>query len=382
MPTDNHWANRAIQHARHLADRIGPRGANTPEEKRAADYVLAQLQASGVSQARSEPFRAGRSGWLPVAMVFSMAVWGSLICWAGFYLTSRVAPGALIGAVLCLLAAWLIYRHFTFRSYPLRRWLARESSQNIVGRIPSVEAAKQRVVLVANLDTPPDAWVFRTPRRARLFRLLLTLAGVSLAVSVIMFVLGALEAWSWAFIVATICGFVQGSGVLLAIQADQGDYSPDANTTGSALGAWLALATELVQTPLRQTEVWLVAGGSQTSDNSGLRAFIDQHHGELDQAWFIGFERVGVGDQIVSVNNGGRVQPNVQKLLDELEIPQGPHRPIGLPTPIEAARIFGYRALCLSVHVDRPLTSASQLQISAFQSALQTTERLLQHLDK
>ena len=58
MAVDSTWAERALHHARHIATRIGPRGAATPEEKRAADYVQQQMQQLGLQQVRLEIFHS------------------------------------------------------------------------------------------------------------------------------------------------------------------------------------------------------------------------------------------------------------------------------------------------------------------------------------
>lgn len=58
MPTDTQRASQALDHARFLSEQIGPRGATTPEEKRAADYARDQLLQAGLGDARVK--RSGR----------------------------------------------------------------------------------------------------------------------------------------------------------------------------------------------------------------------------------------------------------------------------------------------------------------------------------
>ena len=57
MAVDSTWAERALQHARHIATRIGPRGAATPEEKQAADYAQQQMQQLGAARCACGTFR-------------------------------------------------------------------------------------------------------------------------------------------------------------------------------------------------------------------------------------------------------------------------------------------------------------------------------------
>jgi len=315
MSDDTSWAERALHHVRHLADRIGPRGATTPEEKRAADYTQLQMQKIGLQDVRLESFRAPRSGWLPLAIVFSAAVWGTFICWGGFYLTQMKAIGAIIGAALCLFGVWTVYRQVTFKDHFLRRRLPRSPSVNAIGCIPAADRTKQHVVLVSHLDTHPAAWVFQSPRRAKIFRFLLTASFASLIIGMIMYVLGGFEWWDWGFVFAGLCGLAQSAGILLVIQADQGNFSPGANDNASGVGTVLALAERLQQNPLAHTDVWILCSGSQTINGDGLLAFLDKHADQLSEAWFVGFEGVGIGQRLIYVAREGLLRRSIQPAM-------------------------------------------------------------------
>ena len=71
MTVESAWAERALQHARHLATRIGPRGAATPEEKQAADYAQRQMQQLGLRDVQVEAFSTASAGWLPITIIVS-----------------------------------------------------------------------------------------------------------------------------------------------------------------------------------------------------------------------------------------------------------------------------------------------------------------------
>lgn len=385
MPTDNHWAKQALDHAQHLADRIGPRGATTPEEHRAAEYVQSQLKQFGLSDVHIESFRSPRSAWLPLTIVFSLAVWSTIICWASFYLihiprsiaigeegSTRVpAIGALIGAALCAVSAWTLYRVATYHQHPLRQWLSTATSHNAVGHIAVSGIAAQQVVLVANLDTYPDSWIFRTPRRTRLFYGALRLVAASLLISIVLFLLGAFEAWSFAFVSAGLCGVVQSAGILLTIQADQGDFSPGANDNASGVGTLLALAERLRVEPLTHTEVWIVCAGSHTLDGSGLRWFMQHHPDLVHTAWFIGCERAGRGDRVAIVKREGllprSIHAEVRALIARATSDRAELRPrpisIARTTPIGPATWHGCKSLC--VEMEENSTAARRVDVSA-----------------
>src|SRR5512139_3936158 len=169
MNVDTIWAERALHHARHIVTRIGPRGAATPEEKQAADYAQQRMQQLGLRDVHVEAFSTSSTGWLATTIIFSIAVWGVFACWSLFYLTQTRIVGALLAAGLCLAALALLYLEVTLRDHPVRRLTARSTSHNAIGRIAPAGAITQCIVLISNLDTPPAAPVFKTPRRARLF---------------------------------------------------------------------------------------------------------------------------------------------------------------------------------------------------------------------
>lgn len=383
-----------MAHARFLCEQIGPRGATTPQEKRAAEYARDQLQRSGLSDARVQSFRAARSGWLPLTIAFSVAVWGTILCWGSFYLTRQPAIGAFSGALLCAISAWTVYAIATQRQHPLSRWLSSAGSHNAVGRIAATGTATRQVVLVANLDTYPDSWVFRTPRRTRMFYNLLRAASVSLIVSIGLFALGALEAWSFAFVSAGVCGLVQSAGILLTIQADQGDFDAGANDNASGVGVVLALAQQLHEAPLAHTEVWIVCAGSHTLGNGGLQAFMQQQTVLAQTAWFIGCQRVGRGEQVAYVEREGWLPQvtsrEVRDLIARAVTDRFGHQPQAVTilqsTPIGAAVRRGYKGGCIVMkdQAERRLAdkATADLQIEALQQSQQAVLALLAGIDR
>jgi hypothetical protein len=391
--TTLHYAKQALSHARFLSEQIGPRGAATPEEHRAAEYVQTQLKQSGLSDVRLESFRAPRSGWRPLTVVFSLALWGTILCWGNFYLTRVPAIGALIGVVLCAISLWLLYRIATRRNHFLSRRLATATSHNAVGRIVAANKDTQHVVLVANLDTYPDNWVVRTPRRTRVFYGMLRGVALSLVVSIGLFILGALEAWPFAFVAGGVCSMVQGLGLLLTLQADRGDFSPGANDNASGVGTLLALAERLRVEPLTHTAVWIVCAGSHTVDGSGLRWFMRHHPDLVHTAWFIGCERAGRGDRVAVVKREGwlprSIRAEVRDLIarataDRVELRP---RPISIArtTPIGPATWQGCRSLCVEMEEDRPATRlgdvSDRLTTTALNEVHQFVWTLLKTLD-
>ncbi len=398
MTVDSAWAERALQHARHLATRIGPRGAATPEEKQAADYAQRQMQQLGLHDVHVEAFSTASAGWLPITIIFSIAVWGVFACWSLFYLTQTRILGALLAAGLCLAALALLYLEVTLRDHPVRRLAARSTSQNAVGRLAPTGSIKQRVVLVGNLDTPPATPVLKTPRRARLFRAVFYLGAVSLPGSVIFYLLGGLDIWEWAFVFAGIFGLLQSMVIVQSLRADHGEFTPGANDNASGLGTVLALAERLRGTPLQNTEVWVACCGSHTAGGSGLRALLRQHAEELNTAWFIGFEGVGVGDRLIYLNREGwlrrLVHPAVRDLIART-VTANPQLKIeaaatSRDSVVAAAAWRSKKSACLSIGDERNAIpgvstladTAEHLQLPALNTAQEFGWQLLYQIDR
>jgi len=271
-----------------------------------------------------------------------------------------------LGAMLSTFAIIIIYLEANLYDNPLRKLIARGRSYNAIGRqAPAGSAqARQRVVLISYLDTPPAARTFKTPRRTRLFRWVYWIGSLSLFAAVGLYLLGGLDIWEWAFVWAGICGVLQSLAIIQSLQADRGGFTPGANNNASGIGTVLTLAEQVKSVPLRNTEVWFVCCGSHTTGNSGLRALLQQHGDELREAWFIGFEGVGVGQRLISLHRkewpgrqpGRSLHPAVRDLLERIqrEIPAHPIEFHTLPrlTVVSAAARRGLKSLCLSVYAD------------------------------
>jgi hypothetical protein len=392
------WAERALHHARHIAGRIGPRGPATSEEQQAIDYAQQQMQQLGLRDVRVEAFSATTSGWLPVTVIFSIAVWGVFACWSLFYLTQTRLIGALVAVGLCLAALSLLYLEVTRHDHLVRRVISRATSYNAIGRLTPDSSIRQRIVLLSNADTLPSAAVLKTPRRARLFCIVFYLGTASLMGSVVLYLLGGLDMWEWAFVFAGIFGLLQSAVIIQSLRADRGDFSSGANHNASGLGATLALAERLLGTPLQNTEVWIVCCGAHTTGGSGLRELLQRHTVDLRDAWFIGFEGVGTGDRLVYFNREGWLRRSVHPAMrDLIERTARAHpdqkieaQTIWLDTVVAAATWRGCKSVCLSVYSERNgilfrhqhADTAERLQSPAFTTALEFGWRLLQEIDR
>jgi len=274
-----------MEHIRQLADVIGPRGSTTSAEREAARYVHSVFEKLGLAS-HFEPFRAPVSGWRNFAVAALIGLLSlALNLWAG-------TLGSALAAALMAVATGSIFAEMYFRPNPLRLAVRKGESQNVWARIPAADEPRQRLLLVAHLDTHRTPWLFTSAGRLQLLRLTTTLGVIGFVLGTLLFGLTALGAealrpWSALLLIAYL-------PVLLAtVQPDTTPHSHGANDNASGVGIVLSIAEELSQQPLRQTEVWALASGSEEVGSYGVQAFVAKHRSELTTLRAISIDNVG-----------------------------------------------------------------------------------------
>jgi hypothetical protein len=309
------WATTAWVYAFHLARKIGPRGSTTENEKRAAQFVRAEMVRFGIPF-EWQTFRSPTSAWRPFSYIMGTAVFAATLAPLFNPLTGVIA------AVLLLLALWLMVREMNLRNTPLRPLLPHGKSQNVIARLAPTRAVKQRVVLVSHLDSHRTPYFHQSPERQQLFNLILILAFVGLPLNGLFFLLLAFTDWVWPYVVALPFVLVHLSGVVITLQVDGTSYSPGANDNASSVAVLLTMAEWLAERPLDHTELWFLFSGCEEVGCYGMRAFLDEYGDELSQdACFIDFEMVAQGIPGVLEKEGILTQykydPELIKLAEE-----------------------------------------------------------------
>src|SRR5690606_36426750 len=136
------------RHASELCAGIGPRPSTQSGERAAAEYSVRALQAAGVRNARLEPFKSGRSTYLPFALAIAAGLTGNLLQLLRPARASSLASLLLNGA-----GAAGFWAEANFRSNWMRRLLPQGVSHNVIGIIPARKELRRRVVLVGHLDS-------------------------------------------------------------------------------------------------------------------------------------------------------------------------------------------------------------------------------------
>jgi hypothetical protein len=276
----------AMDHVRHLAEEIGPRGSATAEEKEAAIYVHERLTGLGLRPA-IESFRSARSAWLPAGLFWSV------VLASGFLFLGWGRIGAIAALVLAATGLGSILLELQFRPNLLRWILPKGESQNVWARIDAKTETREHVALVAHLDTHRTPLVFSSDRWVRWFEKLVPIGMAFAALLIAIFALGIVLPMPWLRYVA-IAPMLAALGMLvLMLQADFTSYTPGANDNASGVGVVLALAEQLTREPLEKTAVWIVLTGCEEVGCYGAEDFIRRHRAELGHAAWISVDTVG-----------------------------------------------------------------------------------------
>jgi len=366
-----------------LAREIGARGATGDGERRAAEYVREQLHRLGLSGVRLQPFQGATSGWMPWSIAFSLAAWGMLV---GLLFD---LAGAIIAAALYLSAAWIVYLELYPPSgpsggYPVRRWLWRADSQNVLGVIPPSGTVERRVVLLGYLDSARCPFLWRNQRRRRLVHRAAPLILVSLPISALAFLLGALTGDVLFYFVAFLLLLPQIAALLASIRFKRSPVSPGANNNASGVGTLLGLAERLKEIPLTRTEVWLLATGCRETGKDGLYAFLEAHGTELTGTTLVALEGVGVGERVVYLTGEGALRDTAYspealayaaraaERCQEASLPVSHGRHPGGPTETGILTRSGLNGIAINVWMDDSPGVASRRQIDDTFETIQT----------
>jgi len=285
---------KAMQHIRHLAETIGPRGSTTPEEEEAARYVEFQLRSQGLSP-MVERFTSPRSVWAPFGIIFVLALDAAVLARMG-----RI--GSLMGGLLALYAAWLYWAEFNFRETLLGRIVPRGQSQNVLVRVPPEKERKSVVVISAHLDTHRTSLLFRNLPLLVFFRIMVPANLVLFTGCGLLFLYRFLAlSLDWAPLLLFV---LSALGILFAFQAELSPYTPGANDNASGVEVALRLAGKLARSPLPHTEVVFLFTGCEEVGCYGMRAFLEKHGSEYKDAVFIVLDSVGIGEVNYSLGEG------------------------------------------------------------------------------
>lgn len=361
--------------------------------------MQAQLTSLGLQDVSLQPFSGERSLWLFIALVLGLALVGH----AAFWLL-RKPVGELPAVIIAMLAfgasGYLYWLRFTYRGSPLRNSLPQAPSQNVIARIKPTDKAQRQIVMISHIDSHRAVFWFANDFMVRLFGpfAIITILGVFLAIPV--YLLAGLTQWpifGWLGITLACFHFL---GWFTGVTADLGPYSPGANDNAASVGSLLALASRLVERPLKNTEVWLAFTGCEETNGDGIQNLMETYGTELKEAWFIDLEMVGIGDTLSYIREEGglrrvTIPSEMESTLLEVGQPYG-LKPVKTPlvgasTECSLLLHHGFKAACLIAFRQgssfmpewhRLTDTPSKLQPAALERIQAFTWDLLQRLDQ
>jgi hypothetical protein len=351
--TGSWLGERAREHARMLAQR--GRGSTTQAEAEAAHYVQEALTQLGIEEVQQQPFHGLRSIWLFLSLAFGLALVGHAAVWM---LSTPLGKWEALAVSLIAfgMSFYLLWRKFTYRSYPLQEVLPHGPSQNVIAVIPPQGEVKQRVVLVSHLDSHRAVFWYASDWLVRAYGLAAPLVVWGVAAAPLLYVLRAVTDWQVFGWLGLVLGVLHFMGWFSGVTADLGPYSPGANDNAASVGILLALAEQLKAAPLEHTEVRLAFTGCEETGCEGMLALLREQGEALKDALFIDLELPGIGERLVYLPAEGmlrrrRIPAEVERLVCQagegfgLQAASG--SAAGYFTEAGAAWEHGFKAVCL-----------------------------------
>jgi hypothetical protein len=388
-----------LAHAQALAGDIGPRGTGTAGEEAAAAYVAERLSALGLAVER-QTFRAVAS-----QNAFPLGI--SLVA----LLTVVLYPlggmlGRWVAAILALSTAPLLWHTIRKSTNPLRPFLPKVTSRNVLARIEPQGELHPRVVILAHLDTNRCRLAWQSSV-ARALEPLTYLTLAMLASLGGLYLIGALQAGpqrvslaiDWLWLASLIpAAYVVGM-VITLVKDDRTAFSPGAHDNAASVAVALEVGARLAARPLGRTEVWLAFTGAEETDHAGLYTLLRQYGAELQQAVFIGLEGLGSGELVYLRRQGlcAHYRPDAglyaaaERVAARLPELGAREAQMTGEDEVGTLRRAGYRAICMAgrdpatgtlPHWHRSDDTVDTLSVEFMQRAATFVTALLEQLDK
>ncbi len=274
-----------MEHVRHLADSIGPRGSTRPGEIEAAAYAFRILRRAGLDP-QTQGFRSARSTYYPFVL-FSGIV---LICTLAFWWGGRW--GAAAAAVLTLAALVSVLQELAFRPNLLRWVLPKGRSSNIWARIEPAQEAEENIVLIGHLDTHRTPLLFSERWVGLLDRMVPTAMAATL-ILLGLFIARLFLSLPFLNLAAIPLAALIFGLFFFMLQADFTPFTAGANDNATGAGVVLGLADELKARPLNKTRLWILLSGCEEVGCYGADAFARTFQQELGRPVWLSLDSVG-----------------------------------------------------------------------------------------
>jgi hypothetical protein len=276
------------------------RGACSPGEHQAAEWIAERLQGFGCEVAVEEEL-----SFASYAPAFGAL--GAVAAGAG--LVSLRGRARLLPAAIAAACAALVADDAANGKRPYRRAVMRQRpTWNVVARLGDADAPRTLVVL-AHHDAHPTGFIFDQRLERRIAERKGSADGGGfpfwwpIIAAPLLIALGALTRLR----VVTKAGLAgQAVGIAAAADLARGRIVPGANDNLSAVAGLVGLAARLAEDPPKGVRVLLVSCGAEETLQGGIYGFVARHRDELDPETtsVLNFELLGARDHLLLEGEG------------------------------------------------------------------------------
>ncbi len=284
----------ALKHIEHLSVVIGSRGSATPKEKEGHEYVQKALSDLGC-ETRTETFLAPTSTYTPFMLGLGVVLLAEALFWF-IGATPNASAGALAAASLAIIATVSLVFEIWPADNPLRWFIPFAPSQNVIGVTPTSGEPKQKIAVIAHVDSHRTPFIWQSRRTFAAYRVLTTLGFISLAALCVIFLVGVFASVSTLRTVSLIPTGLAALAWLMVLQAHFTPFTPGANDNASGVGIMLALAERVKQEPLKNSEVWWVAAGCEEVGAYGSADFVRRHASQFREGGVVVVDNIAGKD--------------------------------------------------------------------------------------
>lgn len=287
--------NNIISHLKYLSVDIGPRGSATLNEKKAAEYIKEIIEKNGI-QASVEEFSSITSFTWTYLIIYSLAFFSSIMY---FYFNK------FLGFIISFFALYIFIKEINTKEI-LSRVIPKKISQNVIGKIKSIDKATKKIVLLAHYDTSRAGIVF-SPKRVKSFRITFLLMTASLTFIPLLHSLGLLlpdYAKIFWFISLPFIFFLVFSVFIILHREFFFSHTNGANDNASGVSVLLSLVEYFSKNPLKNTEIYFLFTGAEEAGLFGMFDFLKKYGKELKDAYFINMDNCGKGYVKYAIEEG------------------------------------------------------------------------------
>lgn len=271
----------------YLAGRLEHRGANTANERLAAEYIRDRFRQY-TPHADMDDFYCPDTPWYLFASYYAEFTVVSLL--AIWFPRVALCYGAAV--FLAYLAEYSGFR-------VMGRFIPQYESQNVVARFLGTRPERQFFVMAhydsgrtGPLSRPEPGMSLWAVQMAVILCMIVVLAtcGVVAIKPCDDEALRLLTAIRWT---AAVC--LLGAAAATAFNELSSEHSRGANDNASGVAALLSLAERFATEPIPNVDVYLVATGSNQAWMSGARQLVKSHRLDKATSFFVNLDRVGIG---------------------------------------------------------------------------------------